>query len=165
MTEKETFLGIHQRECQTTHRLLSAYPADKAEFRPHERSRSARELAFTLANHELLFKQAAEGNIDTRIFGSTVPAAMSEIIGALEKNHQAVDGAVGKAGEAELNQTINFMGHDMRRMDVIWANLFDLIHHRGQFSVYVRLAGGQVPSIYGPSADDPGAAAGAAKTV
>lgn len=31
----------------------------------------------------------------------------------------------------------------------------DSVHHRGQFSVYLRLAGGKVPSIYGPSADEP----------
>ena len=29
----------------------------------------------------------------------------------------------------------------------------DQIHHRGQFSIYLRMAGGKVPSIYGPSAD------------
>src|SRR4051812_38962358 len=28
------------------------------------------------------------------------------------------------------------------------------IHHRGQLTVYIRLAGGLVPSVYGPSADD-----------
>jgi len=33
--------------------------------------------------------------------------------------------------------------------------LDDQIHHRGQLSVYVRMAGGKVPSIYGPSADEP----------
>jgi uncharacterized damage-inducible protein DinB len=31
----------------------------------------------------------------------------------------------------------------------------DLVHHRGQMSVYIRLAGGKLPSIYGPSADEP----------
>jgi uncharacterized damage-inducible protein DinB len=31
--------------------------------------------------------------------------------------------------------------------------LLDLIHHRGQLSVYIRPMGGKVPSIYGPSAD------------
>ena len=29
-----------------------------------------------------------------------------------------------------------------------------LAHHRGQLTVYLRLAGAKVPSIYGPSADD-----------
>jgi uncharacterized damage-inducible protein DinB len=39
---------------------------------------------------------------------------------------------------------------------MIWSTLFDLIHHRGQLSTYIRPMGGKVPSIYGPSADDPG---------
>jgi uncharacterized damage-inducible protein DinB len=29
-----------------------------------------------------------------------------------------------------------------------------IIHHRGQLTVYLRLNGATVPSIYGPSADD-----------
>jgi uncharacterized damage-inducible protein DinB len=33
--------------------------------------------------------------------------------------------------------------------------LHDQIHHRGQFSVYLRMVGGKVPSIYGPSGDEP----------
>ncbi len=39
---------------------------------------------------------------------------------------------------------------------MVWFTLFDLIHHRGQLSTYIRPMGGKVPSIYGPSADDPG---------
>jgi uncharacterized damage-inducible protein DinB len=31
----------------------------------------------------------------------------------------------------------------------------DAVHHRGQFSVYLRLAGAPVPSIHGPSTDEP----------
>ena len=38
---------------------------------------------------------------------------------------------------------------------VLWLMLNDSIHHRGQLSVYERMAGGLVPSIYGPSADEP----------
>jgi uncharacterized damage-inducible protein DinB len=40
--------------------------------------------------------------------------------------------------------------------EMFWLGLFDAIHHRGQLSVYLRPMGGRVPSIYGPSADDPG---------
>jgi len=42
-----------------------------------------------------------------------------------------------------------------RRMDFLWFLLMDMVHHRGQFSVYLRMADGKVPSIYGPSADEP----------
>jgi len=39
---------------------------------------------------------------------------------------------------------------------MLWGFLFDAIHHRGQLSSYLRPMGAKVPSIYGPSADDPG---------
>jgi uncharacterized damage-inducible protein DinB len=29
-----------------------------------------------------------------------------------------------------------------------------LVHHRGQLTVYLRMAGGKVPGLYGPSADE-----------
>ena len=40
--------------------------------------------------------------------------------------------------------------------EMMWGLLFDAIHHRGQLSTYIRPMGGKVPSIYGPSGDDPG---------
>jgi len=39
---------------------------------------------------------------------------------------------------------------------LLWIALFDVVHHRGQLSTYIRPMGGKVPSIYGPSADDAG---------
>jgi uncharacterized damage-inducible protein DinB len=44
---------------------------------------------------------------------------------------------------------------DVRRLDFLWQILMDMVHHRGQFTVYSRIAGAKVPSIYGPSADEP----------
>jgi uncharacterized damage-inducible protein DinB len=43
----------------------------------------------------------------------------------------------------------------LRRADVLWMFAMDQVHHRGQFSVYSRIAGASVPSIYGPSGDEP----------
>ncbi len=39
---------------------------------------------------------------------------------------------------------------------LLWIAWFDMVHHRRQLSTYIRPMGGKVPSIYGPSADDPG---------
>jgi hypothetical protein len=36
-----------------------------------------------------------------------------------------------------------------------WGFLFDIVHHRGQISTYLRPMGAKVPQIYGPSADEP----------
>jgi len=38
--------------------------------------------------------------------------------------------------------------------ELAWGVLFDLIHHRGQLSTYLRPMGSTVPAIYGPSADE-----------
>jgi uncharacterized damage-inducible protein DinB len=67
---------------------------------------------------------------------------------------------VRSAPDEKLQQTVKFftgpkqMG-DVRRLDLVWFLLSDEIHHRGQFSVYLRMADGKVPSIYGPTADEP----------
>src|SRR2546429_5820278 len=47
MSEKQQFLDAWGRECPTTLKLLKAYPAAKADLKPHERCRSAKELAWT----------------------------------------------------------------------------------------------------------------------
>lgn len=153
MTEKDHFLATHTRENATLMNLLKAYPADQLDMSPAPKSRTARELAFVLANQELFFKQAAEGAIDFSLFANQPPATMDEIIATLSKNQAAVEQAISGASVEDLNKIVNFGGHDMRRLDAMWANQFDLVHHRGQFSVYLRIAGAKVPSIYGPTAD------------
>jgi uncharacterized damage-inducible protein DinB len=40
--------------------------------------------------------------------------------------------------------------------EILWLFHFDLIHHRGQLSTYLRPMGLKVPSIYGRSGDDAG---------
>lgn len=153
MNEKDYFGSTHDRECKTTYSLLMAYPENKKDIRPNPKSRSAIELAFVLANQELFFLQAVEGKIDFGVLGNQHPKTMAEVVKALEKNHKAFDAALSKTTLDELNKPINFGGHDMRRLDALWANQFDIVHHRGQFSVYLRLADAAVPSIYGPTAD------------
>jgi uncharacterized damage-inducible protein DinB len=67
---------------------------------------------------------------------------------------------VNKLSDADFDKTVKFivapkqMG-DVRRGDLFQLMMHDMIHHRGQFSVYLRMAGAKVPSIYGPSADEP----------
>jgi uncharacterized damage-inducible protein DinB len=62
--------------------------------------------------------------------------------------------------DAELLEPIKFYGGpktlvDYSRLQFAWFLLSDQIHHRGQLSVYLRMADAKVPSIYGPTADEP----------
>ena len=159
MTEKETFLNTWEREFQTTLKVLRAYPPDKLDLKPHERSRSARELAWTFVVEEHVIHGVIKGQIDFQNIPKP-PATLREILTAYENAHKEMVSKVKALPEGDFNKTIKFfvgpkqMG-DVRRGDIFWMMVMDAVHHRGQFSVYLRMAGGKVPSIYGPSADEP----------
>lgn len=84
-----------------------------------------------------------------------MPVGLHDILEMLNQIHNEVQGMIVRAGDEELNRIIDFYGYQIRAIDALWAELHDQIHHRGQFSVYLRLVGAKVPSIYGPTADEP----------
>jgi uncharacterized damage-inducible protein DinB len=65
------------------------------------------------------------------------------------------DGVMATLLSDDWARIVNFYGTQIPLAQACWFELFDHIHHRGQFSVYLRLAGARVPSIYGPTADEP----------
>src|SRR6266540_2965573 len=136
MSEKKAFLDAWEREAATTVKLLRAYPGGKETLKPHDTCRSAKELAWTFAFEGAAAAQAVKGEFK---FPPTNMPTMPD----------TWQGTVG-----EIERVFKKMG-DVRRQDFLWLMLNDMIHHRGQFSVYLRMAGGKVPSIYGPSKDEP----------
>ena len=160
MSEKDMFLNNLDREVQTTVKLLKNYPNEKLDFKPHEKSRSARDLAWIFASEMGIMGMAIDGKIDFSQPSPKAPSSMNEIIAGLEKSVKTISERVRKMSDADFNSSIKFpvgpgkMG-EFRKADVLWFVSTDHVHHRGQFSVYLRMAGGKVPSIYGPSADEP----------
>jgi uncharacterized damage-inducible protein DinB len=158
-TEKDMYLQTFQRECETTLKLLKAYPAAKGDFKPHEKSRTAKELAWNFVLEQGIAEMALKGRVDFSQPSPKPPAAYADAVAAFEKAYRETITRVKQAGDAELNRTVQFpvgpgkMG-DFRGIDILWMTLMDQVHHRGQFSVYMRLAGAKVPSIYGPTADE-----------
>ena len=77
----------------------------------------------------------------------------------MEKAHADAVSKVNGSSDEELNAQVatpsgpGKMGQ-ARVMDVLWLPLLDMIHHRGQCSIYLRMVGVKVPSIYGPTADE-----------
>jgi uncharacterized damage-inducible protein DinB len=160
---RQQFLDAFEREHQRTMRVLRAYPDDRSDFRPHERSLTAREVAWplVLGQERLMLKALTTGFDWSKPPDAPppMPAAMSAIAEAVERAHGKVVDALKRAGDAVLNGSVRFfvapktLG-DTPTMDFLWFVLFDHVHHRGQLSVYLRMIG-KVPSIYGPSGDEP----------
>ena len=160
MSEKEMFLNSWEREYQTTVKVLKAYPADKLDFKPHERARSAKELAWTIVAEEpILVNGGITGKFDFEHMPKP-PATMNDVLSQYDRGHVDLVAKVKNLSDTAFNNTVKFMVApktmgDLRCADVCWMMVMDTVHHRGQFSVYLRMAGGRVPSIYGPSGDEP----------
>ena len=156
---REYYMQCLKSEVPTFIKVLKAVPSDQAAYRPHPRSTSAGDLVWLLA---VELRDACEllerGEVN---YVETPAPGVSEAVAAYEKNAAALQTQVAKADDARWD------GPARLKMDgkVVWETtvgdmlfgfLFDAIHHRGQLSSYLRPMGAKVPSIYGPSADDPG---------
>ncbi len=161
MTERDMFIAGFDREYQTTLKLLKAYPAAKAELKPSEKSPAARELVFVLAMGQAVAGVAATQNELLSPPAFQAPATWAEVLGTFEHMHADSLAKLKKLSDAEFNAPFKILAgpggqtQTMRRADVLWFFAMDQVHHRGQFSVYSRIAGAKVPSIYGPSGDEP----------
>ena len=139
--------------------VMKAVPADQAGYRPHPRSTSAGDLVWLLASelHDACeLADRGEVNYVAR-HAPTVP----ESIAAYEKNAAEFQTRVAKLDDVAWDRKARFLvdgkgAWETSLGDMLFGFLFDAIHHRGQLSSYLRPMGAKVPSIYGPSADDPG---------
>jgi uncharacterized damage-inducible protein DinB len=140
-------------------KVLKAVPPDKAAYRPHERSSSAADIAWLLAGE---LHDACELIDNGKVDFVLKPAPpLAESIAAYERNVAELEKRLAKMDDATWDKTAKFVvdgnvAWESPLGEMLFGFLFDAIHHRGQLSAYLRPMGAKVPSIYGPSADDPG---------
>ena len=160
---KEQILSSYDSEHATTMKVLRAYPADRLDLRPADGCRTARELAWVFVLERGLGESVFNNQLEKLMSGGTPPEppeSWEALLDALESAHQRFGDLIRSTSEEDLQQIVKFfvgpktMG-DYTRIEWIRFLIHDEIHHRGQFSVYLRMAGGRVPSIYGPSKDEP----------
>ena len=157
------YLDVYEQEHQRTMRVLRAYPRDKSELRPHPKVKTARELAWQFVLEQGLMEKGLTTGFDfSRPQSSMTPAPESfdQVLAVFETGHKKVTGLIGQLRDDEMYTTVQFFTGpgrigDLTRAQFLWLMLHDQIHHRGQFSIYLRMADGKVPAIYGPSADEP----------
>ena len=154
---------FHQ-ESGITRKMLALVPQDKYDWKPHEKSMTMLQLATHIAEIPSWIGMGlhTEG-IDFASFAYTpTPIANNDALLALfEKN--VADGLLQLEGTttAALNGTWIMRAGDhiiaeMSKYDTIRHAYSQIIHHRAQLGVYLRLLDIPIPGTYGPSADDQG---------
>jgi uncharacterized damage-inducible protein DinB len=152
-------------ETATTRRHLERLPSDKFAWRPHQKSFTASELA----SHIVECVQFAEPimasgelNFDSATYRPFVAASVDELLAALDAAVDKGKAALAGCSETSLGDPWQFKINGRVRFERPRAAVFrdftlsHVIHHRGQFSVYLRLLDVPVPGSYGPSADEQG---------
>lgn len=160
-SEKDQFLQVWETEFATTRKLIAAIPEANRDFRPHEKCRSARELAWHLVEAETFFVEGCLTKALEFQKGPEAPATIREVLETFDRQHRGLMQKVRVADGRTLHGTVKFyvapkqMG-DVPIMEILWKGVvMHAVHHRGQLSVYLRMMGEKVPSIYGPSTDEP----------
>jgi uncharacterized damage-inducible protein DinB len=159
---KQQFLEAYEREHAITMKVLRAYPAGRAKLQPHPKCKTAKELAWTFVMERGLGKAVLTNQLEQLLKGAppSAPETFEAVLPVLEEAHREFGQLVAGFSDEELQEQVTFLvaPHTpgaVRRIDFAWFLLHDQIHHRGQFSIYLRMAEGRVPSIYGPTADEP----------
>ena len=158
MDEKALFLRFWEKEAATTRKVMSRIP-EGSDYRPDPKSRTAREIAWLIVREEIVLVDGLEkGTMPWEELPA--PATMKEILEAYDRAHQTMTKRLQSIDPARwaLRVPFTFQGQEVMNetgYDNAWSFLFDIIHHRGQLSTYLRAMGSTVPQIYGPSADEP----------
>ena len=159
-TARDLFAESFRAEKPRFLRVLQAVPPKEAAYKPHPKSGSAADLVWTIASEwgdacELIDRSRVDYAV--RPAPADVRASVAEFetnAGGIEKRLEALD---ERAWEKKAQFLMDGkVAWEAPLGDMLFGFLFDAIHHRGQLSSYLRPMGAKVPSIYGPSADDPG---------
>jgi uncharacterized damage-inducible protein DinB len=153
MDEKALFVEFWTRESKTTRKVLARIP-EGSDYRPDPKSRTAQQIAWQIVCEEGMIVDALEtGNADQPM--PPMPATMAEVLEAYDRQSAAVLDRWRALPEERWTGRLQFFGSERPAAPMAWSFLFDIVHHRGQISTYLRPMGATVPQIYGPSGDEP----------
>ncbi|MGD0300675.1 MAG: DinB family protein [Bryobacteraceae bacterium] len=156
MTLREFYLERRRVEIPVFLKVLKSLPADRLNYKPHDRSPSAEQVVWTLTNE---LRSCLDAATEYKAEWRAEPAPpLEEMVQLFERWSNELTERVQNMDEASWNRVAQFYSNGKVVLEqplgqFLWFILFDAIHHRGQLAAYLRPMGGTVPSIYGPSAD------------
>ena len=153
MDEKSLFAKFWSQESKTTSKVLARIP-EGSDYRPDPKSRTAREIAWQIVCEEKMILDALEtGKVEWA--PPTIPGTMKEVLAAYQKQSAGMEKRWKDLPAARWDGNLDFFGKQRPASPMAWSFLFDIVHHRGQITTYLRPMGAKVPQIYGPSGDEP----------
>lgn len=147
-------------EYEATKKCLERMKWELFDYKPHPRSMSMGYLALLVAGIPKWISHTIEkGDIDLASFEHEKPTSTEELVEAFDRSYEgaiiALENIDDEGLEAPFTLTAN--GKELfttTKRESVAQDINHWVHHRGQFTVYLRLNDIPVPAIYGNSADE-----------
>jgi uncharacterized damage-inducible protein DinB len=145
-----------QREAECTKRVLAAVPDNKSDYRPDPNARTARELAWHIANTDIQFLDGIADLNFSMESPEHKPETSADVVKWYDENMKRGLARVAAMSPEQLLTPIEFFGvFNLPAVAYLGFLNNHSIHHRGELATYLRPMGSKVPSIYGGSYDEP----------
>jgi len=156
LTYRAMMLDGIAREAECTKKVIAAVPDAKSDYRPDPNARSAKELAWHIANSDVQFLDCIADlkfNMETP---EHKPQTAAETVAWYDANMKRGLARLAAMPAEQLLTPVSFAGV-FNFPAVIYLSFLNnhSIHHRGELVTYLRPMGSKVPSIYGGSYDEP----------
>lgn len=144
------------REAECTKRVIAAVPDAKSDYRPDPHARTAKELAWHIANTDIQFLDGIADLTFTMATPENKPQTSAEVVAWYDENIKRGIARIAAMTPEQLLTPVEFFGVFNLPAALYLGFLNNhSIHHRGELATYLRPMGSKVPSIYGGSFDEP----------
>lgn len=162
MSRIQTFQKDLEREIVTTRKMLERVPDDKFDWQPHPKSMTVRRLAGHIAELpgwiSMVF-DTTELDFTNNNYHPRTVNNNAELMAYLEESIASARQHLAQGKEESLDEPWTLrVGEKIisvePKEDVIRMSLNQIVHHRAQLGVFLRLLEIPIPGSYGPSADE-----------
>jgi uncharacterized damage-inducible protein DinB len=158
MKNLQFFSACMANELKATYDTIAALPANNLEYRPHPVNRSGYEIMEHIVAHVYDFEVILKNSICDEKLNHPIesPYNAAEEMTAVWNRVQTILNEITEEQWEKETVELLVAGKPLvtlPRSSMMWFFFFDIIHHRGQLSSYLRPMGGKNPAIYGYSAD------------
>ena len=145
-----------QREAEVTKKVIAAIPDAASSYKPDPHARTAKELAWHLANSDVQFLDSIADLKFNMEAAEHKPETSAEVAAWYdEQMKRGIARVAGMTAEQLMTPVVFFNVFNLPAVFYLGFLNNHSVHHRGELTTYLRPMGSKVPSIYGGSYDEP----------
>ena len=144
------------REAEITKKVIAAVPDAASSYKPDPHARTAKELAWHIANSDIQFLDGIADMKFNMESPENKPETSAEVAAWYDENMKRGVARVAAMSAEQLMTPVSFF-NVFNYPAVFYLSFLNnhSIHHRGELATYLRPMGSKCPSIYGGSYDEP----------